>query len=443
MRVYTENGSALILSDDAFSEGGEGKVFAVTSAPEPYKNTCVKIYFDKYRTPQKAGKIRYMVNNPPASIKGKGFLIGWPLAVVEDDSRSFLGFVMYLAPSGSKELINLTATKVSKKLGAEWHQYYDRSNGKFALVNRLKMIHNIAIPLYYLHYTQKYVLKDFKPQNLLVTRNGDVTLVDMDSIQITEGGRLLYPGDVRTPDYTPPEYYNEHVGQNLTDVLNTSWDSFSIGVVFYQIMFGLHPYVVTPKYVVDDSSSEITDKIARNLFPFGENAGAVASYPDLHNKFSILPPTIQSLFKRAFSSNTQNRPGADEWGKATHELLKDVGPLATPPPPPEVRYRVRFLMPDGSEWRSVMVEQGKRITKDMVPPLPFYNGKQCPSWNKNPENDTIFANKDYQAIPPMPDLPPSSSSSSSSDDNGCLRIIIRLLIIAAGIGLIALRYFVK
>ena len=118
MKVFTENNIAITLADDSFSEGGEGKIFKVISAPQQFNNTCVKIYFDKYRTPKKASKIRYMAQNPPSQIKGKGFLIGWPLAVIVDSHRAFLGFMMYLAPCDSQQLVNLTARKVSKKLGA-------------------------------------------------------------------------------------------------------------------------------------------------------------------------------------------------------------------------------------------------------------------------------------------------------------------------------------
>lgn len=396
MIVYTENKIAITLADESFSEGGEGKIFKVTSAPQQFNGTCVKIYFDKYRTPKKASKIGYMAQNPPSQIKGKGFLIGWPLAVIVDSHRAFLGFVMYLAPHDSIQLVNLTATKLSKKLGEEWHQYYDRENGKFSLVSRLKLIHNIAIPIHLLHSTGKYVLTDFKPQNVLVTRNGIVTLVDLDSIQITEGNRLQFSFEVLTPMYMPTEYYTKGIGKDSSKALDKSWDCFSIGVVFYQLIFGLHPYVVTPKSIKDDSSSEITDNIARNLFPFGSNKNSIESYPPLHNKFSVLPQEIQTLFKRAFSPNPSERPNAEEWGKAIHQVIKNAGSVS--PPPPVVRHRVRFLAPDGKVLREIYVNHGQCLYKQQIPVLPVVNGTSCTSWDMNPENDVVYIDKDYHAI---------------------------------------------
>lgn len=399
MKVFTENNIAITLSDTSFSEGGEGKIFKVISAPPQFNDTCVKIYFDKYRTKKKASKISYMAQNPPSKIKGKGFMIGWPLAVIVDSQKAFLGFMMYLAPNDSKQLVNLTATKVSKKLGEEWHRFFDRENGKLSLVSRLKLIHNIAIPVHLLHSTGKYVLTDFKPQNVLVTRNGIVTLVDLDSIQITEGNQMLFSFEVLTPMYMPPEYYTKSVGQNSSKALSKSWDNFQLGVVFYQLLFGLHPYVVTPKIIKDDSSSEITENIAQNLFPFGPNKAYIESYPNLHKKFTILPPDIQALFIKAFSSRTEERPNAEEWGKTIHAEIKKVGTLL--PPPPIKKHKIRFLAPDGRVLKETWVINGQKLSMSQIPKLPVINGIACISWDKNPASEIVYANNDYRAIFPQ------------------------------------------
>ena len=74
----------------------------------------------------------------------------------------------------------------------------------------------------------------------------------LDSVQISENGKLIYPGTAATPNYIPTELYKYGIGKSEEDVLTTSWDQFALGVVFYQLLFGLHPYVVTP-YVSRDS----------------------------------------------------------------------------------------------------------------------------------------------------------------------------------------------
>ena len=266
MDVYTSRHERITLADEAFASGGEGEVRAVKNKPARFKNICVKLYYQKKRSRLQESKIKYMVENPPMKVEGPGFLIGWPLDYVTDEDGAFMGFIMPLAYSDSQQLITLTTPNLSKKLGREWYDRYDRANGKSSLIARLKLLNNIAIPIHFLHSTGKYVLKDFKPENVLITHDGKVSLVDMDSVQISEGSRMLFPGTAATPNYIPPEYYSKGVGKSTSVPLNKSWDNFAIGVVFYQILFGLHPYVVTPWAQVDSGCSEIYQNIARNLF---------------------------------------------------------------------------------------------------------------------------------------------------------------------------------
>ena len=228
----------------------------------------------------------------------------------------------------------MTAPKLSNKLGSEWFDRYDRSNGKYALIARLKLINNIAIPIHLLHSTGKYVLKDFKPENVLITHDGKVTLVDMDSVQISEGNRMLFSGTAATPNYIPPEYYSRGVGKSTTVPLQKSWDNFAIGVVFYQILFGLHPYVVTPWVLKDSSCNEIFQNIAQNLFPYGPNRSKIKSFPDLHKKFEVLPPIVQKMFLSVFSDIENSRPSAEDWGKEVHKLVVAAGAVPKPVPVP-------------------------------------------------------------------------------------------------------------
>ena len=335
MDVYTSKREKIVLNNDAFSSGGEGEVRRVLSAPSQFKDICVKLYYQKKRTPELEKKIKFMVSNPPAKVKGNGFLIGWPLDYVTDAGGKFMGFIMPLAFPNSEQLIKLTAPKLSKKLSQAWYDRYDRANGIPSLISRLKLIKNISIPIHLLHSTNKYVLRDFKPENVLITHNGYVTLVDMDSVQIADQGRLLFPGTAATPNYVPPEYYTSNVGKTASYLLDKSWDNFALGVVFYQILLGLHPYVVTPYVQKDANSNEIFQNIAANLFPFGTNASKVKSFPDLHKKFNALHPNAKNLFLRAFSSIASDRPSAEEWGKCMHALVAAAPAVPNPAPKPQ------------------------------------------------------------------------------------------------------------
>ena len=314
------------------SSGGEGEIHAVVSKPSRFSSICVKIYFKAKRTKQLEKKLKYMVANPPHQITSASSMIGWPLDVIYDGQKNFIGFVMPLAFSNSEPLIVLTAKNLSKKLNPVWADKFDRRLGAMSMVARLKLICNIAIPIHLLHSTNKYVLRDFKPENVLITYDGKVTLVDMDSVQITEESNLLLPkmlfpaSTLGTPGYMPPEHYTRNVGKSIDTPIVKSWDYFSIGVVFYQVIFGLHPYVVTPIIARDANSNEIFQNIAQNLFPFGSNSAKVSSYPPPHNNFKRIPVELQTLFRNAFSDNTNVRPSLELWVKTIKEALKKAPP---------------------------------------------------------------------------------------------------------------------
>lgn len=312
MIVYTDNRTKILISDTPLSSGGEGEVRIVRSTTEDkYKNTCVKLYYKNKRTPELERKVRYLVSNPPRKTKGTEYRICWPIDAVYDDKSDFIGFIMPLSFYKSKTLTVLTTPSISKKAGPEWHDQYDRENGVPSALNRLQLIVNLFKSVSILHDTGKYVIMDFKPDNVLVTSEGKISLIDMDSVQINDAS-LSFKGSAITPEYIPPEYYGNS-GKNASNkIYSTHWDIFSLAAVSYQILFGLHPYAVSPKRASDEDMIDIATNIRQNLFPFGKK-GYMVTYAPPHKKFTQLPPEIQSLFIMAFDSNPHLRPACSEW----------------------------------------------------------------------------------------------------------------------------------
>ena len=172
------------------------------------------------------------------------------------------------------------------------------------------------------------MLVDLKPENIDATGAGKVSIMDTDSIQISENGKILYPATAFTPEYFAPEGKEL---KRLNRPFTLQCDYFAAAICFYQILTGTHPYSGTVLKSPYDNCTEIADCISNGLFAFGEKQ----KYIDLPSAFNLqqnfynLPSTIQGLFKRAFGSQASKRPTMEEWGRTFHEIIRGgikVGP---------------------------------------------------------------------------------------------------------------------
>lgn len=62
------------------------------------------------------------------------------------------------------------------------------------------MLHNWALATEIIHNSGKYIIVDLKPENVLATADGKISVVDTDSFQIIDGSKK-FPGPVATPEY--------------------------------------------------------------------------------------------------------------------------------------------------------------------------------------------------------------------------------------------------
>lgn len=429
MEVYTYKKELVLLADEPFSSGGEGEVRYVTSCPERFNNVCAKLYFKPKQTKEHECKIRYMVENPPQTIVGNGMMLAWPLETIYTKNGVFIGFLMPTAFPDSKKLVILTLPKIKKAHKIEWYKFDKEYNIRFALVSRMKLINNIAIPIHLLHATEKYVLKDFKPDNVLVTPSGKVTVVDMDSIQICENGKILFPGTAATEEYVPPEFY-KGVGRNNTVPLLKSWDNFAISVVFYKLLFGLNPYAITPKAETDDSST-VSYCIKENLFPYGKNSDKIKTIPAPHNNFKIIPQPIQHLFVRSFGDNPADRPQAKEWIQTIKDVIKNVGPINdTPqlPKPLPIEHNIRLMQTSNGKLKlsTYQAKEGTIITVNDYPD----SGYKLDEISYSYSGKTVSLKENQTFVMPDSDVTVSANFVKQNSGLGCQTAIsiISLLI---------------
>lgn len=321
MSTYSTSQRQTIVVDDKplAHAGGEGQVHRITF-PYTYRDFCVKIFHPQQRTEQRRQKIDAMVRDFPSELSGGTYRICWPKELLYEKNK-FVGFVMPLAFTESVQVYELC--QIKSKLSSPWQEKFDRRKRE-GIEKRLKLCVNIAIAIHKIHSFGSYTLVDMKPQNMLVTEDGKVSLIDLDSIQIARNFNVVHPGQVATPEYIPPE------GNQLDPARNyipNTWDRFSMAVIFYEIIFGLHPFAATSigKY---SNSTTIYDKIQNGLFVHGGKSERYIKtpFPPGHDNFRRLPHPLRMLFLKAFEGGGEHpelRPTAEEWGKEITKILKE------------------------------------------------------------------------------------------------------------------------
>lgn len=100
-------------------------------------------------------------------------------------------------------------------------------------------ISNALLPLWTHH--RKFVHRDIKPANLLIRLNGEVVVIDLGIVRETGAVGVTHDGPGPgpfTPGYGAPEQMN-----NEKNAVSFKTDFFSIGVLMYFLLSGIHPFV--------------------------------------------------------------------------------------------------------------------------------------------------------------------------------------------------------
>ena len=319
MLIYqtTENIKVTLKDDIPLGIGGEGSIYEIIK-PSEYNIYVSKIYKKLKDVDQRERKIEYMIKNPPPE-EAEGNII-WPVKSLHENKR-FVGFIMNKVERSIKlNDLCLPCTYTDK---GDWKKFCRDKNNAIEL--RLKLCANIARAVNNIHSTGKYVIVDLKPDNILVSSEGAVSIIDFDSIQISENNKVLFPALALTPDYIPREYYENNWSFSFNSFIRPSWDYFSMAVIFYQILFGIHPYIGTANGRYENCETP-DQMIKEGLFPYGTKAKWLIKIPPPHRNFKNFPiEVVKELFKRSFDEKASNRPDANTW---YNELKKEIEKFA-------------------------------------------------------------------------------------------------------------------
>ena len=328
MKVYIKksvsaNYELIETPDKELGKGGQARVYKIST--RGYEEYCLKKFIRIDDAKRNYERIAYMIQHPPKNIMDSpNFRICWPVAFAYDASKNFIGYVMPLAFPNSRDLKilevynpNPISQQAKYKKYPDWFNKFELDTNE-GLKNRMKMLCNWAVAIHMLHETHKYVIVDLKPENVMATSSGKISVVDTDSFQISEYNKILYPGAAFTPPYFPPEGKTlQRKGEPFTE----SCDRFAAAICFYKILVGLHPYSGTIKKYPYDKYTTEEEFIEQGLYAYGDKKQYL-SFPsgfNLHQNYNNLSPALQRLFARAFGSNYGDRPSMEEWAKALRE----------------------------------------------------------------------------------------------------------------------------
>jgi serine/threonine-protein kinase len=122
--------------------------------------------------------------------------------------------------------------------GKPINEYCDER--KFDIRKRIELFLQVLRAVQYAH-ANLVIHRDLKPNNILVTQDGQAKLLDFGIAKLVNEGELketaltLFGGRALTPDYASPE-------QIAGTAISTASDVYSLGVMFFEVLAGQRPY---------------------------------------------------------------------------------------------------------------------------------------------------------------------------------------------------------
>lgn len=310
MRVQLEkDGAIIILEGPPLARGGEAVVYEVPDRP----TLLAKVHHKP--TLERGDKLKAMIAAPPTDpMAGQGHAsIAWPverLLLVGDDPRC-VGYVMPRVRN-ARPLFEFYNPKVRLQVCPLFHYGY-----------LVRTARNLCAAVFAIH-ERGYVIGDLNESNILVTNQALVTLVDTDSFQVTNQGKV-YRCPVGKPDYTPPELY----GARYSEIdRQAEHDDFGLAVLIFQLLMqGVHPFA--GRYLGQGEPASIPKRIAAGHWPYTKDR-PVPFEPNPHAPaLEVLPEPLPELMRRCFAeghTRPSARPQASEWHEALRLAEKELQP---------------------------------------------------------------------------------------------------------------------
>lgn len=313
VRIKTRNGDEFFydIITPPCEVGGEGEIYPIKSSR--YGECFLKIYLKPEKALLNKRKINYLFTHE-APFEHESIKYCWPIGIVSKEDETFCGFMMESAIKDSRSLTILSNYNIGDDLssiGSDWHRLYNIES-KSGLRNRLRLLSNLARAISGLHKTGNYCLVDLKPENVFITSDAKISIIDIDSMQV-KTLNLFYKAAAFTPNYFPAEAYK--LWKNGLPQ-NNDCDIFAFACCAYMILTGTHPYtniLLQEPYQIEDYNL-ISSRIKEGLYLRGTKSKYIKRVKpvyDLHYRFDLLPQCVQNLFNETF--NNVRRPSIEDW----------------------------------------------------------------------------------------------------------------------------------
>jgi DNA-binding helix-hairpin-helix protein with protein kinase domain/Tfp pilus assembly protein PilF len=275
--------------------GAEGEVYEI----QDDSDLVAKVYHEP-PPPEKAEKLVALSRLGNERLFN---LSAWPVSTLRDSpDGEVVGFVMKkISQAEEVHALHSPRSRLQKFPEASWaFLIYVAAN----VARAVAAVHEHGL-----------VIGDLNPKNILVTRKATVYLLDVDSFQVSDGGKT-YRCEGGFPEYTPPELQ----GVAFRGVDRTQeHDCFGLAVVIFQLLFmGRHPF--SGRYLGAGEMS-LERAISECRFAYGDDAETrKMRQPPGTLALESIPPGLVELFRRAFL--TADRPRAREWIEHLDALAK-------------------------------------------------------------------------------------------------------------------------
>ena len=348
MNYFDQDGKRIILGDQ-LGKGASATIYR----DKKNSNRAIKIYNPAHLAKEPSLKKRLLKlkelsekGDFEISLGGKKRCVGaFPKGLVQDENKQLRGFTMDSFDNG----VDLTQIIYAKDPKTAFYKYsvkgsayqsQDHYNNwidsflysRKGLRNRFVLSYTLAqfFAKFY-EIKEKSSLRrfdlectnfDLKPENVLVRLEHDnITgsrlivpfILDLDNLTLRNNLNTLGPASPNiTPEYMAPE-----------GPTSRYYDNFSLGVILYQVLVGIHPFEGIAGVSRFRDGTERNYFMKNRCFPGGKN-GPFLSCASEHQRFEKMPEILKKLFRRALDAQEPSaRPTPREWQMALAGVLSD------------------------------------------------------------------------------------------------------------------------